>query len=464
MQDNGIRFFSIRDKYFAYDINTTHCVELDDIALTILPELLSGTCKNLEKKYAHVYPKSQLNKCIEECSVLLDNGNFGIKLSPYKHRIQNNTSSVCLHVAHECNLNCKYCYADAGSFGGNRSFMSREVMTKAIDFTFANSGDSKKINIGFFGGEPLLNFALIRDAVEYAKKQEDRTNKKVTFSLASNGILLTPQIMDFIHQENFSLLFSLDGPKDIHNQMRRFANGKSTHSIILKNLRKYLQHYSQNFTVRGTFTRTTPNFSKQVLFLNKQRFKSISVEPVQLDVANPHSISTDGEINRIMYEYDKLADIYLNRFCKDEPILFFHFDTYLKKLLYPQPTHTECGAGGGYVAITPDGRIFPCFEAVVEGENCIGHIDSGFDRRKRKIFQRMHVDAKKECRECWIKYACGGGCHAFNIRYNNDIAMPYKPHCKFIKYRFKLSAWILSKIIERGEGAIEKLKQHLQTI
>ena len=462
MPDKGIYFFSIKDKYFAYDINTTYCVELDDIALTILPELLSVIRKGLKKKYAHVYSKSRLCRCIKECEDILDSGKFGAPSRPYKHRIQNNVSSVCLHVAHNCNLSCKYCYADAGSFGGNRSLMSSEVMIKAIDFTFANSGDIKDINIGFFGGEPLLNFPLIRDAVGYAKKQASRFNKKATFSLASNATLLTPLIMDFVDREDFSLLFSLDGPQNTHDRMRTFADGKGTHSVILKNLKDYLHRYSHNFTVRGTFTRTTPNFSEQVIFLNRLGFKSISVEPVQLDAANPNSIATYGDINRVMFEYDKLADIYLEGFDKGKPLNFFHFDNYLKKLLYPKPTYVECGAGGGYIAVTPDGMIFPCFEAVVEKENCIGHIDSGFNNRKRKLFQRIHVDAKKECSGCWIKYSCGGGCHAFNIRYNNNITVPYKPQCEFVKYRFKLSAWILSKIMERGEKAVNKLKKHLQ--
>ncbi len=462
MQRNSIHFFSVRDRYFAYDINTTFCAELDNIALTILPELLSDTSGSLEKKYAHVYPMPQLRSCIKECKELLGSGYFGAKNSPYKHRIQNNVAAVCLHIAHNCNLSCEYCYADTGAFGGNRQLMSRQIMLKAIDFAFAHSGDFKSVNVGFFGGEPLLNFKLIREAVGYARNKANTLNKKVTFSMASNAVLLTPDIMDFIKQEKFSLLFSIDGPQKIHDRMRKNRHKINSHAIVINNIKEYFQHYSDSFTVRGTFTRTTPNFSEQVLFLNDQGFKSVSVEPAQLAETHPHSISTHGEITRIMYEYDKLADLYLEWFNRGKPLHFFHFDHCLRKLLHPQPNHTECGAGGGFIAVIPDGRIFPCFETVPERENSIGHIDSGFNTHKRRIFQHMHVDAKEECKTCWIKYFCGGGCHAFDIRYNNNIKIPYKPQCEFIKYRFKLSAWILSEIMNRGEKAVKKLKKHLQ--
>lgn len=462
MQINSIYFFSVRGRYFAYDTNTTFCAELDSVALTILPELLSGTNGSLEKKYAHVYPMPQLRKCFKECKELLDSGYFCVNPAPYKHRIQNNVAAVCLHIVHNCNLSCEYCYADTGAFGGNRQLMSRRIMLKAINFTFAHSGDIKSVNVGFFGGEPLLNFKLIREAVEYAKNKANTLNKKVTFSMASNAVLLTPDIMDFIKRENFSLLFSLDGPQKIHDQMRKTRDKRKSHAVVIRNINEYFRHYSDSFTVRGTFTRTTPNFSEQVLFLNNYGFKSVSVEPAQLAETHPHSISTNGEITKIMYEYDKLAAIYLERFNKDKPLHFYHFDHCLKKLLHPQPTYTECGAGSGFIAVAPDGAIFPCFETVPEKENSIGHIDSGFNTHKRRIFQRMHVDAKEECRKCWIKYSCGGGCHAFNIRYSNNIKIPYKPQCEFIKYRFKLSAWILSEVMNRGEKAVKKLKKHLQ--
>ncbi len=461
MQRNSVHFFSVKDRYFAYDINTTFCTELDSVALTIMPELLSGASGNLEKKYAHVYPTPQLHRCIKECNELLDSGYFGVGHSPYKHRIQNNVSAICLHIAHNCNLSCEYCYADTGAFGANRQLMSRHIMQKAIDFAFVHSGDFESINVGFFGGEPLLNFKLIREAVEYARNTANSLNKKVTFSMASNAVLLTPDIMDFINRENFSLLFSLDGPQKVHDRMRKTKHRKKTHAVVIKNISEYLRNYSDNFTVRGTFTRTTPNFSDQVLFLNDQGFKSVSVEPAQLVETHPHSISTHGEITRILYEYDKLADLYLKRFNKGQPLHFYHFDHCLKKLLDPKPTHTECGAGGGFIAIAPTGEIFPCFETVPEKENCIGHIDFGFDTHKRRIFQRMHADLREECRRCWIKYFCGGGCHAFNIRYNNNIKIPYKPQCEFIKYRFKLSAWILSEIMNGGERSVKILKKHL---
>lgn len=462
MQRNGIYFFCVMGRYFAFDVNTTFCTELDSIALSVLPELMSGTGDNLAKKYANVYPTQQLHECITECKNLLDNTSFGTMPSRYHHQIQDAVTTVCLHVAHHCNLNCEYCYADTGSFGGTRRLMSRQIMMQAVDLTFARSGNHKKVNVGFFGGEPLINFKLIRECVEYAKGKANELNKQVTFSMASNAVLLTPNIMDFLARENFSLLFSLDGPQHVHDRMRKTRNGRKTHALVLRNIKRFAKIYPGEFTVRGTFTRTTPNFSEQVLFLNEHGFKSVAVEPAQLAENSPHSITSMGDIARIMYEYDKLAGIYLERFNKGNPIYFYHFDDCLRKLLRPRPVHTECGAGSGYIAVTPDGKIFPCFEAVAEKENCIGHINTGFNKQKRKTFQRMHADVKKECRSCWMKYACGGGCHAFNIRFNRNIEAPYKIHCEFIKHRFKLSAWILAEIMDKGEKSVKALKKHLQ--
>ena len=459
---DDIKFFSIRDKYFAYDVNNTNCVELDSIALTILPELLTGTRNDLEKKYFHIYSKRSLSRCLKECKELIDKQILGSKAIPYRHNAVNGLSSICLHVAHDCNMRCEYCYADTGSFGRDRMLMSNDVMTRSIDFAFTNSGDSEELSIGFFGGEPLLNFRLIYDAVEYSKKCASKFDKQLDFRLTTNATLLTPDIMEFLSRENFSLLFSIDGTRKIHDRMRKFIGGKASYDIALKNIKTYSRNYSGSFAVRGTFTRTTPNFSEQVLFLNKLGFKRVSVEPAQLDSNHLHSISSCGELMRIKYEYDRMSDIYLERFNNDKPLHFFHFDHFLQKLLQPRACHSECGSGAGLISITPDGRIYPCFEAVVETENCIGHIDTGFDQEKRKVFQQMYVDRREGCKECWIRYFCGGGCNAFNIRYNHNIHDPYIPHCELTKYRFKLACWILSEIVGNGRPAINKLKDHLQ--
>lgn len=454
-------FFTVQEKHFVCDILTTQCFRLDSIGLSVLPELLAGTLDNLEEKYAGAYTKGDLRKCIRECKEILRLGHFTASAPPYSHSIYDHVASLCLHVSHHCNLNCEYCYADAGSFGGKRSLMSREVMRKAIDFAFINSGDIEELDIGFFGGEPLLNFHVIQEAVAYARDRAHHLKKRARFSMSTNATLLSRPIMDFIHQENFSLLFSLDGPESIHDKMRKDWKGRGTHACVLRNIRTFAKRYSPEFTVRGTFTRTTPNFTDQVLFLNDQGFRSVSVEPAQLAPIHPYSITRAVELCRVKGEFDRLANVYVERLRREKPISFFHFDYCLKKLLVPQPTHTTCGAAGGFIAVTPDGRIFPCFEAVVEKENCIGHLDTGFDKAKRRFFQRLHVDAKRGCKECWAQYICGGGCHVFSIRYNGNIHLPYYPQCELFKYRFELAAWILSEVADMGARAMQCLKKHI---
>lgn len=462
MIDSKIHYFTTNNDLFAYDVNSTACVKIDRMALSILPEILSGNKKEINKQFASIYPKAKLTKCVSECQSLLDTKLFGRKPLPYNHELQDEILTVSIHIVHKCNLACEYCYADSGTFGRPESVMNLETCLKAIDFVFTHSPGKQKINIGFFGGEPLMNIAVIRKGVAYAKALAAKFEKKLSFSMTTNATLLTPDIMEFLSMERFSLIFSIDGPKRIHDRMRHFASNSGSHKTVLSNIKTFRKQFSDGFTVRGTFTRTTPNFVDQVLFLNNQGFKHVSVEPAQLHPNHPHAIAKDHDILRILAEYDELAKIYLARFDENRPLHFFHFDYILNKLINPKPTHTQCGAGGGLIAIIPDGRIFPCFEMAVEDENCIGDINSGFVKTKREHFQRMHADCKSKCAGCWLKYFCGGGCHAFNIRFNNDIQIPYEPYCLFAKHRFKLAAWILSEIIDRGDSAVGKLKTHLQ--
>lgn len=456
-----VHFFSVRGRHFAYDVATTACVEVDSLALTVLPEMLAGPGAGLEEKYAHAYPKRQLGACIRQCERLLADDGFGGPPTRYRHAITKEVQGVCLHVAHCCNLRCAYCYADAGSFGRERQIMTRPVMIRAMDFAFEASGSANALDFGFFGGEPLLNAALIREAVTYAKAEAIRRGKRVTFSMTSNATLLTPSIMEFLHTEQFSLIFSIDGPRATHDRMRQTRSGHGSHARVLRHLKQFARRYSGDFTVRGTFTRTTPNFADQVVFLNDQGFQNVSVEPAQLHPSNPHAIYSEADLLRVQAEYARLTDIYVERLLQGSPLRFFHFDYVLRKLLAPAPMHTQCGAGGGYIAITPDGKIFPCFEAVVEEENCIGDIENGFDDAKRLRFQRLHADVRTGCRPCWLRYFCGGGCHALNIRYNGNIHTPYAPYCRLMKLRFELCAWILAEIMNRRHDGVERVRRHV---
>ncbi len=461
MQAQDICFFTVRGKCFAYDVHSTACTQLEPVALTVLPELIHGNGDGLEERLSGLCPRPQLKAAIRQCRQLLDSGVFGGPRKRYRHRIQDKLLGLCLHVAHRCNLRCAYCYADAGSFGRERRLMTSQVLRKAIDFGLQHTARRANLDIGFFGGEPLLNFARIREGVEYARRRAVASGKRVSFSMTSNATLLTPEIMEFLVTERFSLIFSLDGPAAIHDRMRRTAGGSATHAQALRNILTYQKKYGGHFTVRGTFTRLTPDFSRQVLFLNRMGFPSVSVEPSQIAASDPLSISAEADMVRIKLEYDKLADIYLDRFRQGRPLTFFHFDHALRKLLNPQPAQTQCGAGGGYVAITPAGDVYPCFEMVVEEENRIGTLDTGFNVSKRREFQKMHANVRRGCKSCWLRNHCGGGCHAFNVRFNGDIHEPYRPNCELTEHRFKLSAWILSEIFSMGSKAVKALHDHV---
>jgi uncharacterized protein len=461
MKNQGIHFFSVRGRYFAYHIDSTACVELDSLASQWLPAVVEGATPPLPEALIGRYSPEAVDACAEQCCDLLARGPFSKSLPPYEHHQQQELLAATLHISHQCNLACRYCYADTGSFGKDRKLMKKEVVFKALDFVFAQARKGGELNIGFFGGEPILNYRGICEGVKYARNCAARFGNKVSFSLTSNATLLTEDIMKMLSSEKFSLIFSLDGPPEIHDRMRQTRSGAATQARVLQNVLDYQRQFGDEFTVRGTFTAITPEFSQQVVYLNEQGFKNVSVEPAQLDPSHPGAIVTPEQIAQIKEEYEHLAEIFLAWFDQGSYLHFFHFDDCLRRLLKPRPKYTECGAGGGFIAIIPDGRIFPCFEAVMEDRNCIGHIDSGFDPVKRAVFQRMYVGAKDTCRSCWLKHACGGGCHAFNIRYNGTIDKPYEPQCEFLRHRHMTSAWLLSEINARGKEAVERLQGYL---
>jgi uncharacterized protein len=353
MNINNVHFFSIKDRYFAYDISGTFCFEVDQIALTVLPEILAGTKDGIVEKYRHIYSSDQIRESVQESKEVVDKILSNTKPERRHDCLQDKISGISLHVSHDCNMNCSYCYADAGTFGGNQMLMTSEVMRKAIDFTFAGSGNTEEVRIAFFGGEPLLNFGLINDAVSYSKDRAAKYGKMINFGMTTNATLLTKKIIDFLVKENFSMLFSIDGPSIIHNKMRKFKGGKGSHSQVLRNIKEYMRLGSNGFTVRGTFTRSTPNFSEQVVFLNEQGFRSISVEPAQLHESNPLSIYSGGMLLRAKSEYDKLASIYIEMLVKDKPISFFHFDHYLRKMIQPSRQ--------GFCSHYPRWQDFPLF-------------------------------------------------------------------------------------------------------
>lgn len=461
MQPKEVHFFSVRGRCFAYDVHTTACAEVNRTALSLLPEMLSGVRQGLAERYAGLCRPAELRACLRQCRQLLETGLFGVRPKPYRHRLQTRLLGVCLHVAHHCNLRCAYCYAEAGSFGRHRGLMGSGVLRRAIDFALAHSDRGRTLDIGFFGGEPLVNFERVREGVLYARQRAEVLGQQVSFSLTSNATLLRPDVMEFLAREQFSLIFSLDGPRRIHDRLRRDAAGRGTHALVLRNIQRYRRLYGDGFTVRGTFTRLTPDFSEQVLFLNDQGFQSVSVEPSQISPPDPLAISSEADILRVKLEYDHLADLYLERWDQGRPLHFFHFDQPLRRLLRPDPLHTQCGAGGGYVAVTPEGKLFPCFEAVVEEENCIGDLETGFDPDKRRVFQSIHAGARAGCKACWLRHHCGGGCHAFNIRFNRDIQTPYQPYCEFAEHRLTLAAWMLSEVQARGRDALRRLAVHV---
>ena len=350
--------------------------------------------------------------------------------------------ALCLLVAHDCNLKCAYCFAGEGEYRGERGMMSIETACKAVDFLIRNSGTRRNLEIDFFGGEPLMNFDVVKAVVAYATSLEAQYNKNFRFTLTTNGLLLNDENLEYINRYMDNLVFSLDGRKAVNDAMRFTKNGGGSYDLIVPKLVKAAQsRIGKDFYVRGTFTRHNLDFGKDVLHLASLGFKNISVEPVAGGVNNEFEIK-GADLGAACSEYDQLALGIIKRKGTEESFNFFHFMIDLAggpcaaKRLY------GCGAGAEYLSVSADGSIYPCHQFAGIQEFKMGTVD-GLDEEKaatlRANFEQCNVLSKDECKNCFAKFYCGGGCAANAYLANHDINKPYEPGCVLQKKRTEVA-------------------------
>ena len=356
--------------------------------------------------------------------------------------------ALCLHIAHDCNLACKYCFAGEGEYHGRRALMSLEVGRKALDFLVANSGNRVNLEVDFFGGEPLMNWQVVKELVAYRSLEEPH-HKKFRFTLTTNGVLLTDEVMDFVNKEMSNLVLSIDGRKEIHDLMRPHRGGQGSYDEILPKYKKAAGSRNQmNYYVRGTYTRNNTDFSEDVIHLADQGFEQISVEPVVADKKEDYALRME-DVPKLLSEYDRLAQEYIRRKRDGKGFQFFHFMIDLEGGPCVAKRLSGCGSGTEYLAVTPWGDLYPCHQFVGQEEFLMGNVEDGIVRKDiQDKFKACNVYSKKECRDCFAKFYCSGGCAANAWHESGDVNGSYELGCELQRKRVECAIMIKAALAE----------------
>lgn len=441
---------------------------VDDITYDVIAAYEENNNKNRETTLEglHVslpaYSVEDLKEALEEVEDLKEQGELFAEdvykefVMDFKKR-KTVVKALCLHIAHDCNLGCRYCFAEEGEYHGDRSLMSYEVGKQALDFLVANSGNRRNLEVDFFGGEPTMNFDVVRKLVAYGRSLEEPYNKNFRFTLTTNGILLNDEIMEFANREMANVVLSIDGRKSVNDYMRPTRNGKSTYDIIVPKFQKFAELRNQtNYYVRGTFTHHNLDFSEDVLHLADLGFKQISVEPVVAPPEEPYAIQ-ETDLPQLMEEYDKLAKKMVRREKEGNGFNFFHFMIDLTQGPCVAKRLSGCGSGTEYLAVTPWGDLYPCHQFVGQEQFKLGNVYDGIQAEEiRDEFKLCNVYAKEKCRNCFARFYCSGGCAANSYNFHGSILDAYDIGCELQKKRIECAIMIKAALADQEEKETEE--------
>lgn len=453
-----IHKFKQGDLYFVLDVNSgaVHCI--DEIVFDLLEVYPHKNTIEAINALKHRYQETQVREAIEDVDYLIEN-NMLFTDDQYIHSVEfQNRSPVikamCLHIAHDCNIRCAYCFASQGDFKGDRSMMSLEVGKKALDLLVENSGNRRNLEVDFFGGEPLMNFEVVKELVAYGRSLEAAHNKNFRFTLTTNGVLLNDENIAYINEHMENVVLSIDGRKSVNDQMRYTISGDGTYDIIVPKFKQLIaSRKGKSYYVRGTFTKHNLDFASDVLHMADLGFKSTSVEPVVAMPGDSYALS-DADLEIVNAQYELLAQALIERHNTDKAFSFFHFALDMGQGPCVVKRLSGCGAGSEYLAITPEGDIFPCHQFVGNEHFKMGNVMAGvLDFNLTNEFKNAHVYNKKKCRDCWAKFYCSGGCHANAYNFNEDIYVPYDLGCEMEKKRIESSIYIYGKL---NEGLLDE--------
>jgi len=448
-----IHKFTRNNTFIVLDINSGAVHVVDEMVYKILDHYPEKTKDQAVEILKSEYNEKDLADAIDEIQALIDaeqlhSEDTYIKSLEFKQR-KPVIKAMCLHIAHDCDLRCKYCFASQGDFQGTRSMMSEEVGKDALKFLVENSGNRRNLEIDFFGGEPLMNFDVVKALVEYGRSLEGPYNKNFRFTFTTNGLALTEEIMDYLNENMENLVLSLDGSKEVNDAMRFTVNDKGSYDIIVPKFQKLVEKRGKkSYYIRGTFTKFNREFAKDVIHMSDLGFYSTSVEPVVTEAKYPYAL-TEEDLPIVKEQYDLLADQYLERKGTDKEFSFFHFNVDLSQGPCIVKRLSGCGAGSEYVAITPEGDIYPCHQFVGDEKFKLGNVrEDNYNNHLAHDFKEAHVYNKEKCKTCWAKFYCSGGCHANAYNFNNDINIPYDLGCEMEKKRLEAALYIQAKLME----------------
>ena len=456
-----IHQFKFKNCNIVLDASSGALHVVDDIAYDIT-ELFEKTdeeeiIKIISKKYPSE-PKEEIKECIGQIRALKENGKLFSEdnFEPYAGTLKQKTAGVvkalCLHVAHTCNLNCEYCFASQGKFHGERALMSFETGKRALDFLVENSGTRHNLEVDFFGGEPLMNFDVVKRLVKYARSIEKEKNKNFRFTLTTNGMLIDDDVIEFSNKEMSNVVLSLDGRREIHDKYRVDYSGNGSWEKIVPKFQKFVKERgNKNYYMRGTFTHQNPDFLEDIKVMLDLGFTELSMEPVVAKENDPAAL-TKEDMEIVKEQYEKLAALMLEREKSGKPFTFYHYMLDIKGGPCIYKRISGCGSGTEYMAVTPWGDLYPCHQFVGDEKYKLGNIYDGVTNKEaQQEFADCNLYAREECRSCWARLYCSGGCAANAYHKTGSVRGVYEEGCELFKKRMEC-AIALAVIRETGKN------------
>lgn len=435
---------------------------VDDIAYDIISLYENNSKEDIISMIAQRYPQADeqdINQCYAQVTSLKENKKLFVpdNFQPIAGQLKEKTAGVvkalCLHIAHTCNLNCSYCFASQGKYNGERAVMSFEVGKQALDFLIANSGSRRNLEVDFFGGEPLMNFDVVKELVAYARSIEKQHNKNFRFTLTTNGMLINDDVIDFANKEMSNVVLSLDGRKDIHDYYRVDYAGKGSWERIVPKFQKLVEaREGKNYYMRGTFTHRNPDFLKDIEQMLELGFSELSMEPVVCAPGDPSEL-TPEDMEIVMDQYEQLAQLMLKRDDEGKPFTFYHYMIDLKGGPCIYKRISGCGSGTEYMAVTPWGDLYPCHQFVGDEKFLLGNVWDGVHNHAiQNEFASCNVYARPECSDCWAKLYCSGGCAANAYHATGSVKGIYKSGCTLFRKRMECAIMVAIARIIKGNG------------
>ncbi len=444
------------------DVNSGAVHVVDDLVYQLVPLLEplvkekkdKGEILDFVKAQQLPYTEEETAEAVGEILLLAQEGQLYTEdiyenyIDSFKKR-ETVVKALCLHIAHDCNLACRYCFAEEGEYHGRRAIMSYEVGKKALDFLVANSGNRTNLEVDFFGGEPLMNWEVVKQLVAYGRSLEEEHHKKFRFTITTNGVLLNDEILEFVNKEMGNMVLSIDGRKEVHDRMRPHRGGQGSYDEIVPKFKKAAESRGQmNYYVRGTYTHYNTDFAKDVLHLADLGFKQISVEPVVAPETEDYAIREE-DLPQLLAQYDELAEEMIKRRKEGNGFNFFHFMIDLEGGPCVAKRLSGCGSGTEYLAVTPWGDLYPCHQFVGNEDFLMGNVDEGVLRTDiRDEFKQCNVYAKEKCKDCFAKFYCSGGCAANSYNFTGNVNGSYDIGCELQRKRIECAIMIKAALSE----------------